>query len=338
MTIGDDGRNLVFLVSQPRAGSTLLQRILGQHPEIHTVAEPWLMLPLIGVLLPSFDEPDHRMHRVPEAVRDFVRDLPGGDEDYLQGVRRMATHIYDCALHGSGKRLFLDKTPRYFEIVPELLRALPGARFVFLLRNPLAVLHSIVEAWCGWSWLNLARYRADLLDGPRLLVEGIEKAGDRGIGLRYESLVADPEAELERVCRHLGIDFDAAMVDYGGGDLGWRFGDREGVRNHSRPVGSSVDRWVEGLACAQSWRLADDYLRALGPAAIEALGYDFGELSNTLARHRPGPSRRAATCSLSWLLAETAGRRGTIARAAARLSRRYLGPRPAAGRPRDGES
>ena len=37
-------KNLIFLISQPRAGSTLTQRILGSHQDIHTISEPWIML------------------------------------------------------------------------------------------------------------------------------------------------------------------------------------------------------------------------------------------------------------------------------------------------------
>lgn len=43
-TNGNVGGNLGFLVSLPRSGSTLLQRIVSNHPDIHTVAEPWFML------------------------------------------------------------------------------------------------------------------------------------------------------------------------------------------------------------------------------------------------------------------------------------------------------
>lgn len=42
---GGEGENLIFLISQPRAGSTMLQKVLGSHPEIHTVSEPWVALP-----------------------------------------------------------------------------------------------------------------------------------------------------------------------------------------------------------------------------------------------------------------------------------------------------
>jgi len=43
-SIGAQGENMIFLISQPRAGSTLSQRMLGSHPDIYTVSEPWLML------------------------------------------------------------------------------------------------------------------------------------------------------------------------------------------------------------------------------------------------------------------------------------------------------
>ena len=39
----------IFIFSLPRAGSTLLQRVLMGHPEIASIAEPWLLLPLMYV-------------------------------------------------------------------------------------------------------------------------------------------------------------------------------------------------------------------------------------------------------------------------------------------------
>jgi hypothetical protein len=36
--------DLVFIISQPRAGSTLLQRILDSHSKVCSPPEPWVML------------------------------------------------------------------------------------------------------------------------------------------------------------------------------------------------------------------------------------------------------------------------------------------------------
>ncbi|WP_189477523.1 sulfotransferase [Halioglobus pacificus] len=35
---------LIFLISQPRSGSTLTQRLIATHEEVFTRSEPWLML------------------------------------------------------------------------------------------------------------------------------------------------------------------------------------------------------------------------------------------------------------------------------------------------------
>ena len=40
------GHDLIFVISQPRSGSTLLQRLLSGHSWIQTSAETWLMLHL----------------------------------------------------------------------------------------------------------------------------------------------------------------------------------------------------------------------------------------------------------------------------------------------------
>ena len=109
---GAKGENLVFLISQPRAGSTMVQKILAGHPEIHTLAEPWVALyPLLA--LRGQDGSlvlDPRLP--PEGIQDFLRHLPEGEGTYWVGVRRMLTYLYACALEGSGKNIFLDKTPR----------------------------------------------------------------------------------------------------------------------------------------------------------------------------------------------------------------------------------
>lgn len=36
--------NLIFLISQPRSGSTLLQKLIATSNQIDTLQEPWLML------------------------------------------------------------------------------------------------------------------------------------------------------------------------------------------------------------------------------------------------------------------------------------------------------
>ena len=141
------GEDLIFVISQPRSGSTLLQRMLAGHPWIQTSAETWLMLhPVYGLRRRGIST-DFRAPWAVTAVTEFLDQYAGGRETYLDGVRAFARTVYGTAIARGNRRRFLDKTPRYTMIVPELIELFPAARFILLLRNPLAVLSSELKTY-----------------------------------------------------------------------------------------------------------------------------------------------------------------------------------------------
>lgn len=316
------GHNLIFAISQPRAGSTLLQRILGSHPDILTVAEPWLMLPpLIG--LDERKRMANPLRPAWQGTRLFIDELPGGRMDYYEGVRRMYGYLYGRMLETGGRRFFLDKTPRYYTIIPELAQVFPEARFIILLRNPLAVCASMIERFERGE-AKPHHSRADLLDAPGLLLDGIALLGERASVLRYEELVSAPEETVERVCGWLGIDFRPEIIAYGkdGAGPAWKMGDPRTVYAHDRPVTSRLDAWADRLGDVQVWHALDDYLHALGEKTITELGYPYAELEKTLNAHRPSPVALARSLPLALLLTRPRQRPTFLRRV-----RRWLGGR-----------
>jgi hypothetical protein len=287
------GQNLIFLVSQPRAGSTMLQRVLGGHPDVHTVGEPWLMLPPAHALRGEDADAPYDATHAARAVRAFLAALPEGEEAYFEGVRRMFGHLYARAREAGGKRLFLDKTPRYYSILPELQRVFPEARFLLLYRNPLAVLHSLYrQTWMRRSRTFRPHHRADLLEAPRLLPEGAERLGQTALVVRYEDLVARPEAEVKRICKWLGVSFSPDLLAYGGdAPWPWKFGDQGTVRAHERPVQDRLNAWRDGLADPQFARLAREYLSRLEPDTVARLGYSAEELERDVRERGRGRGR-----------------------------------------------
>lgn len=327
MPISESGDGLVFLISQPRSGSTLLQRMLGSHPAVHTTSEPWLMLHPLYALKPNGLAAEYDARVARQALEGFLAESGGGREAYLAGVRRMVGPLYARAAAYAGARLFLDKTPRYYYIIPELRVVFPEARFILLVRNPLAVLASVIDTWVTRNPLELADYRDDLLRAPGLIQAARTQLGDAGVTVRYEDLIRDPDAEVERVCAHLEIDFDPAMIDYGAdGPKDWLFGDERTVHTAARPITDSLDKWTRTLDNPQRWRLSHDYLEALGPDLFTAWGYDVDELRATLRKARPGRLARRCTVSLDWLLRASPDQRSrfdhTRARAVHELHKR----------------
>jgi hypothetical protein len=277
------GENLIFLISQPRAGSTLLQRVLCGHPDIFATAEPWLMLHPIYALKETGHTAEYDQNLARTALLDFCGNIDGGTDAYMDAVRAYATTLYESALRPSGKRLFLDKTPRYYFICDELRRAFPKAKFIFLLRNPLAVLASVLETWVKQDWSILRWYQADLLQAPRLIATGIREFGDAGIVVRYEEFVSDPTSKVQQLCQRLEVPFHSEMLEYGGhpkpkGSMG----DQVGIVQHSRPVTESLEKWTKVFSDPHRHSLACNYLTAIGPTLLEELGYPEAELRHQL--------------------------------------------------------
>lgn len=300
MPIGPRGDNLIFLISQPRAGSTLLQRILGSHPEVHTASEPWIMLHPFYAARAEGIETEYRHQTARIGVDSFVDAMPGGRDDYDDGLRRMYAHLYTRATEGSGKSRFLDKTPRYYLIIPDLLRVFPRARFVLLFRNPLAVLASVLKTWAGQDPAILHTTRHDLQRAPALLLDGVQQLGDACIVVRYEELVADPNAVVEALCAGLGLEFHPPMIHYAqpsSDGQKWALGDQGTVNQQSRPFSGLANRWKDVLLQTPQWRnWARGYLRELGPDVVGAMGYDYGELSDALR----GPARGRGVIWVNW--------------------------------------
>lgn len=279
------GENLIFVISQPRSGSTLLQRVLAGHPDIESSAETWLMLHPVYAGRTSGIETEYGAEWAYLARNDFLEHYTDGPEVYDDAVRAFAKVLYGHALTRAGGKIFLDKTPRYIFIIEDLYRLFPRAKFIFLLRNPLAVLASELRSHVKGDWPMLSVFRPDLLLAPGKIIDGMALLGERAIVMRYEDFVSGPEKQLDEICRKLEISFHPDMLEYGDTPEARGFmRDRVGIEQHSRPTGDSLDKWRHMLTDPQELHFAQSYLITLGSETLTALGYSWDELMDEV-RH-----------------------------------------------------
>jgi hypothetical protein len=244
------------------------------------------------------------------ALKEFLATLPDGEESYYQSVRLATWSLYAKSLALSGARYFLDKTPRYYLILPELCRVFPHARILLLIRNPLAVLVSILRTWMANKLDSqidhLRKFRHDLLDAPKLLADGVQSLNGRAVVVHYEHLVRSPNQAVTPVCQSLGLEFLPTMIEYGQGETPkWRFGDQGKVYDNRRPVAKNGHAWQQALANPQIWRLVHDYLQRIGPETLSQLGYDVLELNQILENHAPTGEQLSKVKSLNDALGDT---------------------------------
>lgn len=242
--------NLIFVISPPRAGSTLLQRMLGAHPAVYTHPEPHLITPIahLGVYY-NVDKAPYDHINAAEAMKSFIEELPNKEEDYLDALRAYADTLYGRMLAPSGRQRFLDKTPAYALVLPFLAKLYPRAKYVVLTRHPLAVFSSFANSFFNGSWTDAHAFNPVLERYVPAMADFLRKQPVDIHHVAYEDLVAEPERELGAIFEYLGLPPDPGAVEYGKrGKMKEGMGDPINVNRLDRPTTESVEAWANELA------------------------------------------------------------------------------------------
>jgi hypothetical protein len=203
---------LIFIISQPRAGSTYLQGLLSNNDEVSTTSEPWLMLKLAPLFKPELCQTSYNYIQTERAYSAYA-DGFDGKLDLKEEVKMLALKHYDLT---KGKAaFFLDKTPRYWEILDELIVIFPKAYFIVLLRNPIDVLKSMIQTWNLNDLEKLENLKRDILLAPEMLLKScVNYQNMQNFQVvHYENLIRDKAIEVSNLYQWLNIKFDPLVLD-----------------------------------------------------------------------------------------------------------------------------
>jgi hypothetical protein len=288
---------LLFVISAPRSGSTMLERMLESHSEILGGPEPHLMTPLahLGPWAKVDKAPyDHIL--AAESQKHFIERLPGGDADYWAACRAYCDALYGKLMEDSKKSVCLDKTPAYALVLPFMRKVYPDAKYVVLTRHPLATFSSFANSFFDGDY-NVAQEHNPLLERyVPALAAMLRQTDVPVVHVRYEDLVQDPESGMRRIYEYIGVPFEAETINYGDRepsvDHGKGLGDPIGVQQHSRPTTASIEKWIDELAADEAKRrMMQGIVAKLDPADLATLGYPVEEIWRPLedAGVRPVP-------------------------------------------------
>lgn len=221
----------IFVVGLPRTGTTLLDRILGNHGWVRSVGER--------------NDFGAAMSRV--SGRFFADLVSEGDAGSLLAVdHRSVGHAYIAAMQrlAPGVAMSLDKNPRNLFNIPLILRALPHAKILCLRRDPMdAGLSNLKELFQGGAYAysyDLDNLAAHLSDADRWMRHWSEQAADSVKVVDYEALVATPEAIVAEVTDFLELPRRKGLTDIAGNHAPVATASSAQVRGpiHARAVGA----------------------------------------------------------------------------------------------------
>ena len=223
----------IFVVGLPRAGSTLVERILSSHSGVRAAGElRHFMLAFAAAARAKSGRDD--LPQLQAIALSPQLDFAALGRDYLARCRPAA---------GEALR-FIDKMPVNYLYCGLIRRALPNARIVHVARTPQAACYAIYRMLFrdgypfSYDLDELAQYYIAyrrLMDHWQRTMPGVIHE------LAYERLVADQEGETRRLLEFCGLGWEDACLDFHRNPAASTSASAHQVR---RPIyRSAVDEW-----------------------------------------------------------------------------------------------
>jgi hypothetical protein len=256
----------------------MLARMVGSHSKIYGRPEPHMLTPLAHLgYFENVDKAPFDHVLAATSIRDFVEDLPGGEQDYIDACRAYSDTLYERMLSTQpGNDWFLDKTPAYGLVLDFVQKIYPDAPFVVLTRHPLAIFSSFAESFFDSDYAAAHAYNPIVERYVPAIAKFLrEKKVSRVHHVVYEELVSDPEPHLKAIFESMGLEHEPEAVDYGSHKhVEKGLGDPIGVAKYSRPSTSSIHKWATEIASNPArLALCQQMIAKLDPADLAIWGH-----------------------------------------------------------------
>jgi hypothetical protein len=194
-----DTKRLVFIGGLHRSGTTLLARLLGKHPHASGFFDTGATMDE-GQNLQDVYPGDHEFGGPGlfafAAGAHLTEDSPLAEPEPRDRLLGQWAKHWDLS-----RDVLVEKSPSNI-VKARYLRAIaPDSRFVFIMRHPVVV----ALATQRWSTVSLPIMIEHWFRAHRIMFDDLSRL-DRWMVLKYEALVADPQAALDRVCALAGLD------------------------------------------------------------------------------------------------------------------------------------
>jgi tetratricopeptide (TPR) repeat protein len=201
---GHESAAPIFIVGQPRTGTTLIERVVTSHSQVHSAGE----LRHFGNSVRRLTNYRGKGRFSSELVRRGHRleGLPLG-EAYLAAAEKQ---------RGDTAR-FVDKLPPNYIYLPLILLALPNAKIVHVRRNPMdACFASFKQLFAdaykhSYEQHEMARHHARYY---HLMQHYREQFGERFFEIHYERAASDLEPNARALLQYLELPWEDACLDF----------------------------------------------------------------------------------------------------------------------------
>jgi Flp pilus assembly protein TadD len=201
---GHSDASPIFVVGQPRTGTTLVERIITSHSKVHSAGE-----------LRQFELSFRRLSNYQEPKR-FSAELIK-KAAHLDGEKLGATYIETTRKMRGNLPRFVDKLPTNYLYIPLILKALPNAKIVHLVRDPVdACFASFKQLFAdayphSYEQTEMARHHARY---RKLMMTWRERFPGQFFDISYEDTARNLEPNARELIDYLGLSWEDSCLNF----------------------------------------------------------------------------------------------------------------------------
>jgi tetratricopeptide (TPR) repeat protein len=199
---GFASREPIFIVGMPRTGTSLVDRIISSHPDVSSAGELTNFSELMKAMTPPGQAFTYEAATLSAAANIDVAEL---GKAYIDSTRPLTGE----------KPRFIDKMPINYLLAGLIHRALPQARIICLVRDPMDACLSLYRQMIPTNnWYYDYIYRLEDTAKAYALHRKVvahwrEKLpADRFMEIRYEDIVGDLDSQARKLIGFCGLAWD----------------------------------------------------------------------------------------------------------------------------------
>ncbi|MDH5570289.1 MAG: sulfotransferase [Gammaproteobacteria bacterium] len=212
----------IFIVGNPRSGTTLLAVLIDRHSDISIPPETHYYDQFIHEFRMKLNNLSKgqmvRYALENERIKDLNLDYHEVLEIFTKYERSKANllrSILECYAEKRNKKIFGEKTPMHLRFVNEIMSDFPAAKIICIIRDGRDSILSTLNA--PWGMAEVPRRLEKLCvkwrENAKKSLKYLNKYPNNFTLLKYEDLLLNPENELKKLCVFIGVKYEQRLLD-----------------------------------------------------------------------------------------------------------------------------
>lgn len=198
---------LIFIGGMPRSGTTLMRAMLDAHPDVRCGEETRIIPRILGMRAQWYKSEVEKKRLQEAGINDYVID---------SAISAFVLEV--IAKHGEAAPRLCNKDPFTLKSSVYLKTLFPNSKFLFIIRDGRATVHSIISRKVTITGFDLSSYRNCLTKWNHAMetmyAQCLHVGARHCLPVYYEQLILHPELWMKRILDFLDLPWNDTVLHH----------------------------------------------------------------------------------------------------------------------------